>query len=45
MLENDMLTDDAIIVKEADDYFKEDDRFRKYRTYKYGIIHLSVYWR
>lgn len=45
MFENDMLTDDAIIVKEADDYFKEDDRFRKYRTYKYGIIHLSVYWR
>lgn len=45
MYENDMLTDDAVIIKEADEFFKEDERFRKFRTYKYGIIHLSVYWR
>ena len=45
MLENDMLSEDAIIVKECDEFFNEDDRFRKFKTYKYGIIHASVYWR
>lgn len=45
MLNNDMLTDDAVIVKECDEFFDEDDRFKKYKTYKYGLIHVSVYWR
>lgn len=45
MLENDMLTEDAVIVKESDVHFEEDERFRKYKKYKYGIIHVSVYWR
>ena len=45
MLENDMLTKDAVIVKESDVHFEEDERFRKYKKYKYGIIHVSVYWR
>ena len=45
MFVNDMLTDDCVIVKECDEYFEDDKRFRKYKTYKYGIIHVSVYWR
>ena len=45
LVENDMLTEDCVIVKECDEHFSEDDRFRKYKTYKYGIIHISVYWR
>jgi 16S rRNA G966 N2-methylase RsmD len=45
MFDNDMLTDDCVIVKECDDYFENDDRFRKFKTYKYGIIRVSVYWR
>lgn len=45
MFENDMLEEDAIIVKECDEFFTGDDRFRKYKTYKYGIIHVSIYWR
>ena len=45
LIENDMLTEDAIVVKECDEFFKDDNRFRKYKTYKYGIIHVSVYWR
>ena len=45
MFDNDMLTEDAIIVKECDVDFPNDERFRKYRTYKYGIIHVSVFWR
>lgn len=45
LFENDMLTEDAVIVKECDVPFNEDDRFRKLKNYKYGIIHVSVYWR
>ena len=30
---------------DGDEFFNEDDRFRKFKTYKYGIIHVSVYWR
>ena len=45
MFEHDMLTDDAVIVKECDIFFNEDERFKKFKTYKYGIIHVSVYWR
>ena len=45
LFENDMLTEDAVIVKECDEHFKDDERFSKYKTYKYGIIHVSVYWR
>lgn len=45
MFENDMLTEDCVIVKECDMHFGEDNRFRKHKLYKYGIIHVSVYWR
>ena len=45
MFENDMLSENAVIVKECDVHFQEDERFSKYRKYKYGIIHVSVYWR
>ena len=45
MFEHDQLTDDAIIIKECDVHFNEDSRFKKFKTYKYGIIHVSVYWR
>lgn len=45
LFENDMLTDDCVIVKECDEFFEDDRRFRKFKTYKYGIIRVSVYWR
>ena len=45
LFENDMLTEDAVIVKECDIPFGNDDRFRKFKNYRYGIIHVSVYWR
>lgn len=45
MLENDMLSENAIVVKEADVEFFEDQRFKKYKHYRYGMIHLNVYWR
>lgn len=45
LFENDMLTEDAVIIKECDIPFGEDERFRKYKNYKYGIIHVSAYWR
>ena len=43
--ENDMLTSDAIVVKEADIEMKEDDYFSSYRHYRYGMIHVNIYWR
>ena len=45
LFENDMLTDDAVVIKECDIPFGEDERFRKFKNYKYGIIHVSAYWR
>lgn len=43
--ENDMLTNDAIVVKEADVEMGEDDYFSSYRHYRYGMIHVNIYWR
>ena len=34
MFENDMLSENAVIVKECDVHFQEDERFSKYRKYK-----------
>ncbi len=45
LFDNDMLEDDAIIVKECDIDFGDDERFVKRKSYKYGIIHVNVYWR
>ena len=45
MKENDMLTSDAIVVKESDIELKEDDYFTRFRHYKYGMIHINIYWR
>lgn len=45
LFDNDMLTDDAVIIKECDVDFSDDERFVKRRAYKYGIIHVNVYWR
>ena len=45
LFENDMLTDDAVVIKECDIPFGEDERFSKFKNYKYGIIHVSAYWR
>jgi 16S rRNA (guanine966-N2)-methyltransferase len=45
LFDNDMLEEDAIVVKECDIDFGDDDRFVKRKSYKYGIIHLNVYWR
>ena len=43
--ENDMLTNDAIVVKEADVEMGKDDYFSSYRHYRYGMIHVNIYWR
>lgn len=45
VLENNMLSERGIIVKECDIPFDEDNRFSKYKNYKYGIIHVTIYWR
>lgn len=45
LFENDMLTEDAVIIKECDVPFNEDQRFTKFKNYRYGIIHVSIYWR
>ena len=43
--ENDMISEDAIIVMESDIHFEEDNFFSKMRKYKYGTIHVTIYWR
>lgn len=45
MLKNNMLSDDCIVVKEADIELNEDNNFKKYRHYKYGSVHVNIYWR
>lgn len=45
MKENDMLTLDAIVVMEASTMLEEDSYFSKFRHYKYGTVHVNIYWR
>lgn len=42
---NNMLTADAIVVMESNKHFEIDDYFSKIRKYKYGTIHITIYWR
>lgn len=45
MIENSMLSDDAIIVMEANYEMKEKPYFSSFRHYRYGMIHVNVYRR
>lgn len=45
MIKNDMLTSDAIVVCEADKELNECEYFKNYRHYKYGTVHVNIYWR
>ncbi|MDD6302015.1 MAG: 16S rRNA (guanine(966)-N(2))-methyltransferase RsmD [Bacillales bacterium] len=45
LFENNMISSNGVIVKECDTPFYEDDRFIKYKNYKYGIIYVTIYWR
>ena len=42
LLENNMLSENAVIVKEGDEPFKEDDRFKHHKSYKYGIVNVMI---
>ena len=42
LLENDMLASEAVIVKEGDKPFEEDQRFTSHRQYRYGIVNIIV---
>ena len=45
MLENNLLSENAIIVKECDAPFDDDKRFYKDKKYKYGSVHVQILWR
>ena len=42
LFNNDMLYEDAVVVKEGDVPFKEDERFVVHKAYRYGIVHVMV---
>ena len=42
LFENNMLSENAIIVKEGDEPFKEDERFTHHKAYKYGIVNIMI---
>ena len=45
MNENGMLEQDCIFVCESDIELGENPHFDKYKHYKYGIVHVNIYWR
>ncbi len=45
MIDNSMLSDDAIVVMEADYEMNYKPNFSSFRHYKYGMIHVNVYRR
>ena len=42
LFDNNMLYEDAVVVKEGDKPFVEDERFTKHKAYKYGIVHVMI---
>ena len=42
LLDNNMLSDNAVIVKEGDNPFIEDDRFTSHKAYRYGIVNVMI---
>lgn len=42
LFDNDMLTNDAIIIKESNEKLKEDQRFLKHKDYRYGTINVLI---
>lgn len=45
MLEKEMLSDNAIMVLESDIELGNKEGFKSYRHYKYGTVHVNIYWR
>lgn len=45
LLSKEMLTDDAIIVMESDFEMEPNSNFKKFKHYKYGIVHVNIFWR
>lgn len=45
LLSKEMLSEDAIIVMESDYEMKPDLNFKKFKHYKYGIVHVNIFWR
>lgn len=42
LFDNDMLTNDAIIIKESNEKLEEDQRFLKHKDYRYGTINVLI---
>ena len=42
LFDNDMLTNDAIIIKESNEKLEEDQRFLKHKGYRYGTINVLI---
>ena len=40
-----MLSDNAIMVLESDIELGNKEGFKSYRHYKYGTVHVNIYWR
>lgn len=45
LLSKEMLSEDAIIVMESDYEMTQDLNFKKFKHYKYGIVHVNIFWR
>ncbi len=45
LFSKEMLTDDAIIIMESDFEMKLNSHFKKFKHYKYGMIHVNIFWR
>lgn len=43
--ERNLLAEDAILVVESEEEREEDPYFEKFRRYRYGRIHIGIYWR
>ena len=45
MKDNQMLSENAIMVLESDVELGMKEDFKAYRHYKYGTVHVNIYWR
>lgn len=45
MKENNMLSENVIMVLESDEELGTKEDFKTYRHYRYGTVHVNIYWR
>lgn len=45
IIENNMLSEYGIMILESNYEMNEKKEFEKFKHYKYGIVHVNIYWR